>query len=695
MVILCFYSSLHVLDAQISSSNTEIARIEKSSRAMHNDVGSVSIINGVGFKQITTHKAGLVVITASVQGFGSAQTSFVVGPARMDEVTELLANSISGSSSNMAMIWAYPSVSTGKFMGITSLYEIEYSNVDDTSENFTDLTSEIQPKQNIIEKIIPIKLEGQTVLFASSGLIHPNSMFLDGGVGDDRMLHAVKFDIVAENSGTYKIFASGPDLERTYASITSTEPYEETYKLVITPFPAFINVEQPLAMICAVDSDGAMLDIIKTLGANAVVNISFENVSEKLFFGTESCVVFHNKINQSVRILASMKNMEPVYADIHPAQTTVSTKFDVPERVHEAEEFPYVMHKIDSFGIPFARIEPNSVTGSIQLDNQRLLTHGLGFIDMVAFTSSNVVKFGTEVFANQMYFEILPSSASVRMNQNVSVMVRSNVDAINVHVDSPVPVKELGDNKFVITPNTEGTHTVVFTAESLGYSSTTTEFVITARKMVELDIKAIANDEIELDVKIESSDNNLQKGLQTPQILEVKLGKIDLSFPPEHILNDRNYALANVIVNEQQVNHVNGSMNVIINTDSNIIVQYERIVHVDVFGAEGSGVYPYGSNVVLSAPTYNVHSFLVREVFDSWVGFSANDTPEISFIANSDVRGTISYKTDYSGLMIVLAVIITSIVIILLLRKKVHYLLNNSRTKIRNNKKLANNEADW
>ena len=53
----------------------------------------------------------------------------------------------------------------------------------------------------------------------------------------------------------------------------------------------------------------------------------------------------------------------------------------------------------------------------------------------------------------------------------------------------------------------------------------------------------------------------------------------------------------------------------IINTDSNIIVQYERIVHVDVFGAEGSGVYPYGSNVVLSAPTYNVHSFLVREVF--------------------------------------------------------------------------------
>ncbi len=701
MVILWFekngkpFKPPRVIDAQISSSNTEIASIEKSSRVMHKDVGSVSIINGVGFKQITTHKAGLVVITASVQGFGSAQTSFVVGPARMDEVVELLTNSISGSSSNMAMIWAYPSISTGKFVGISSLYAIEYSDVDDAVENFTDLASEVQHQQNVIEKIIPVKLEGQTVLLSSAGLIHPNSILLDGGIGDERMLHAVKFDIIAENSGTYEIFASGPDLERTYASITSTEPYEETYKLVMTPLPTFIDVKQPLAMICVVDSDGAILNTSKTLGVNATVNISFEDVSEKLFFGVESCVIFDSKVNQSVRVLASMKNMEPIYADIHPAQTTISTKFDVPEKVHEAEEFPYVMHKIDSFGIPFARIEPDSVTGSIQLDNQRLLTHGLGFIDMVAFTPSNAVKFGTKVFANQMYFEILPSSASVRINQNVSVAIRSDVDAINVHVDSSVPVKELDDNKFVFTPNTEGIHTVIFTAESLGYSPTTTEFVITARKMVELNIKAVANNGIELGVNIESSDNNLQRGLQTPQILEAKLGKIDLSFPPEHVFNGHNYALANVVVNEQRINHVNGSMNVTINTDSNVVVQYERIIHVNVLGAKGSGVYPYGSNVVLSAPTYNVHSFLVREVFDGWVGFNANDVAEVSFIANSDVKGTISYKTDYSGLMIVLAVIITSVVIILLLRKKIHYLLNNSQTKIHNDKKLINNEADW
>ena len=35
-------------------------------------------------------------------------------------------------------------------------------------------------------------------------------------------------------------------------------------------------------------------------------------------------------------------------------------------------------------------------------------------------------------------------------------MVRSDIDTINVYVDSPIPVKELADNKFVFTPNKEG-----------------------------------------------------------------------------------------------------------------------------------------------------------------------------------------------------------------------------------------------
>ena len=86
---------------------------------------------------------------------------------------------------------------------------------------------------------------------------------------------------------------------------------------------------------------------------------------------------------------------------------------------------------------------------------------------------------------------------------------------------------------------------------------------------------------------------------------------------------------------------------------------------------------------------------MIKEVFDSWMGFNANNTSEISFIVNSDVTGTIAYKTDYSGLMIVLAVIITSVVFILLLRDKIYYLSDNFHTKIHNNKKVINNESDW
>ena len=65
---------------------------------------------------------------------------------------------------------------------------------------------------------------------------------------------------------------------------------------------------------------------------------------------------------------------------------------------------------------------------------------------------------------------------------------------INLYVDSSIPVKELADNKFVFTPNKEGVHTAIFTAEAPGYSPAMTEFVLTARKMVALDVKAVGND---------------------------------------------------------------------------------------------------------------------------------------------------------------------------------------------------------
>ena len=120
--------------------------------------------------------------------------------------------------------------------------------------------------------------------------------------------------------------------------------------------------------------------------------------------------------------------------------------------------------------------------------------------------------------------------------------------------------------------------------------------------MVALHVKAVGNDGTKLDVNIESADNSLHKGLQTPQILEVKPGKIDLSFSSEHTFNDHNYVLTDVIVNGQKINHVNGSVNIVVNIDSDFIAQYEKSVHVNVLGAKGSGIYPT-AKVVLSAPT--------------------------------------------------------------------------------------------
>ena len=69
-------------------------------------------------------------------------------------------------------------------------------------------------------------------------------------------------------------------------------------------------------------------------------------------------------------------------------------------------------------------------------------------------------------------------------------------------MNSPISVKDLNDNKFVFTPNKKGGHTVIFTTEIPGYSPAMTEFVLTTRKMIMLDIKVIDNDGTKLDVPL-------------------------------------------------------------------------------------------------------------------------------------------------------------------------------------------------
>ncbi|MDI1494853.1 MAG: hypothetical protein K8823_159 [Cenarchaeum symbiont of Oopsacas minuta] len=668
-----------VVDVQISSSNTDVVRIKKFLGSAREDVARISMIDGVGFKQISTHKAGSAVISASVQGFGSAQTSLIVGSAKIDTVAESLVSTISGSSPNIAVVWAYPKVGMDKFVGVVSLYTIEYSSVNATVENFTGLTPEIKSGKVIAEKITPIKLDGQTVLLSSTGLVHSDSILMHGGVTDGRMLHAVKFDIVAENFGTYDIFASGPDLERSQTKITSTTPYKETYKLVIIPLPTFVGIQQPLAMICVVDLDGAVLDVSETLGSGALVTVTVNDVSKKLTFVKESCVVLYDKVDEVSLVLASMQGMEPTYSEIRPAQTVVSAKFDVPEKVHAAEEIPFVMHKIDPYGIPLARAEPNSVTGNAQIKDQRLIIYDVNSTSMSAFAPFGTAKFNVELFTNQMRFDVLPPLAVTRIGQNVSVTISSDIDDIDVGVDSVVPVREMLDDVFVFTPNSEGVFSIVFTAKKEGYSLAVAEFVLTVKKIVLLDIQAIGNDGTKLGVGIQSSNNKLYENIQTPQVLEIKPDQINLEFPVEHTINGYNYVISNVIFGERPLDHIDGSLNVVVNSDNNLVVHYDRVVWINVSNAEGAGIYPYGSTVILFAPSRDVYSFLVREVFSSWENVNVDDLQQVSFIANSDVVGGVVYKTDYSGLMIVLAGVITSVIMYTIYRHKIYQFLHIKR----------------
>lgn len=100
--------------------------------------------------------------------------------------------------------------------------------------------------------------------------------------------------------------------------------------------------------------------------------------------------------------------------------------------------------------------------------------------------------------------------------------------------------------------------------------------------------------------------------------------------------------------------------------DTSIDVIYGRNVIVNVVNGEGSGSYPIGSMVTISADDKEIVPFLIVERFDHWEGLPANldskNNPLI-FEANERVDATAIYRMDYSGLALPVAVIATIVII--------------------------------
>lgn len=680
----------YVTEAFLSSSDTGIVRFSENRDITHygDSVLSIPVINGVGKGVLVTDNPGTAIITANVRGFGSAQTNMVVGSVLLDEDFEIISPQdeeefakrvrlLSEEIPTIAFSWFYPKVTDGKAYGVVALYNMNVTKDVTTDVNFTDTTITVTDE---INRVVPVPLDGRTVTISSmSGLEYPDVLVLSESseIAKTRgsgFNHAIQFEIDSLNEGNYTISVSGPGLDRFQSNLDVVSAYSESYNLSVIPIPILPDQRQDLAMISVLDESGALVDVGKSFLGPIKLDIFTTNIGEEsqnLSITGTGTAVYSGMLKENARITASSSGINPFEVQLRPAGIAASIEFDVPKIAHVSEKIPYAIHEIDVFGTPLKRIFASgiSATPGIVTDGNYLVSNAEDQGRIAVLSTAGADAKTIDTFANEMELSVSSHGNRGKVGKDFQVNLSSDINDVNVLVDSPFPYKKLDDTKYVITPDKEGYFNVTFTGIKQGYKTTSITFGLFAEKIIDLLIKATGSDGDELNIAQTVSIGNVTSTAITPYLAEIKPQFFKTKLPTQVDVGNKGYTLTKVTATGQEFS--DGAIDMFLEEDTIILVEYERMVHIDVAGAEGSGFYPYGQTVTLSVLPKDKVSFLVRETFDHWDGLPY-DTEPVSFTAYEDISASVAYRDDYTFLMLLVAAIVTVTLYATTLRKKVN-----------------------
>lgn len=676
------YKPPYVVRAFLSSNNLDSIRFTaRSDVKQHLDsILQISLTNGVGSGSVISGNSGSAVITANVDGFGSAQTGVVVGSVLIDKNFQPLESDSDGKlkeiekrTPNIAFVWLYPTITDSDGYGIIALYNMNSTKNTSTYANTNGTSVSIS---STINRVVPVPLDGRTIsLTSSGGLQYPNvlklseskEVLLQSGKGYN---HAVLFEVFGKSQGEHTVSVSGPGLERYQSKINIVSPYRDFYQLKITPISPLPGNTQALAMVSIVDNSDALIDAQKMFAGPVEISASTNSGNEKITIASQNSAVYSGNIIEPEMTIFSSVIISPVEHVITPSGIAASVSIDAPIKVHISEKIPFTIHEVDSFGIPLRKINSTNIsaTPGITINGKYLEINNEGIEKLAAISKIGASNLNIESFANNLDFSIIPSGILNRIGKEFELHLTSDVKDIDILIESPFPYKKIDDLTYAVTPNEEGYRGITFTAFKKGYTPSKNTFSVYAEKIVNVEFKAIGNDGKELNIEKHIEIGNVTKSIVTPYQGEFKSQFLKSQFPPNVIIGNHGYRLNNVLFEDQEFPDGKIS-NVYLNKDAQIIAKYDRMIKIDVENAQGAGFYAYGQIVNLSVHPKDKFAFLVREVFDHWEGIPYH-TDNVSFIAHDDVKARAVLHDDYLFLMIMFGFGISSIMYFKLIWKK-------------------------
>lgn len=704
----------YVIDVFLSSNDPKVGRLAPRGTTQHYGDNTIHgmMIDGIAKGTLFTGDRGSVTISANVDGFGYARADLVVGPVTFSNDEGLSGNPVQIEPSsnipvnstkqpsridaiyhpNIALSWAFPTKTSDKAYGIAALYWQNVTKTVNTTINETNGT-EVQSVLST-QTLVPLPLDDRTITVASQeGLVHKTmykmsqSNRLESTEGRGR-LSAIQFELDASNQGDYAISVSGPGLDTSQTKLEVIPEYTESYKIGIVSLPSRPDVWQDLAIVSVLDDGENLVDSGMIQDKDIKIIPSKIQVNGEIAIGQSANIIVSGKVTEQASIVASATNMGAATADIIPAGIRTAIEFELPEIIHIGEPFPYVIHAVDVFGTPLTKInEPigMSTSGRIEIDdNQQYLTvrnSGQGTIAVLLDVGADTKSF--EAFSNTMNVDVALDKKTARIGEKTALTVISDIQNLEITIDSPVAFAETNEKKnennnnnnnryFLAYPESPGTFDVTVTAQKDGFASVTKSLSLEAVNLFDIIVKAVStedNKEIPAKLSIILSNQTINE-IITPYKKELGPSEIMLSFPPEQKIGNKSYSLKKILAGNQEFLN-ESEIGLFVDSSTDITAFYDRMIKVDVAGAQGSGFYPYGQTVTLSVPPKDKISFLVREVFDHWEGLPYQTEP-ISFTAEEDISASVVYRDDYTFLMLLVAAIVTVTLYATTLRKKVN-----------------------
>lgn len=658
----------YTINAVLSSSDTDVARFGNTYDVTHfNDITySTKLKDGIAKGIIYTRNFGNSTISVSVEGVGSATALLIAGPALFNSVAltsntvsnpvlsvdETTASSfcskLSSCKPNLVKVWVYPSVFDDKSYGIVSLY------------HFTNNTN-----QNIV---VPLAADSSIVQISSNSQdlqydkeIEMIPARIPGTNQEIGVAAAVEFPIAAGEEGNYTITASGAGKIFGTAPASIIPRYFDSYNVAITSLPAKTGITQDLGIMYISDGSGAMVEPSSVFSEPPDVEIKtiIKDVPKKLQF-TSTNMALAGTLSDKADISASIPGLSSASVTIFPLDIATNVEFDLPPRIHVGEKFPFVAHKVDSFGVPLQQLVPQdlSAASGVTVDplGQYMTINKEGKVTVAILADTGAITKEVDSFYNEMHLSTDANNTIFKVGKPNAFKVTADVENASYDLQSIIPVTQTAPGQFSISPDREGAFDVTIFAHKDGFKPLAEILHFISKKIIDISVTATGNDGTVLHLVPLITVNNQSIISNTPFEQSTGAGQVHIEIPPQFNVGDNNYALNNVDISGQKFS--NGKIDLFLADDSKIQASYDRVLKVNATYAGGGGLYSYGATATLHAPDKWEISFLVRQVFDHWEGNNLpfdSRTNDVSFVVKENVFVTAVYKQDSTYLMLVIA----------------------------------------